>query len=115
MSKELRTLIIKINKSHWNTEQEKDEINHCIDVIKEREEKATKYDSIINAKPSEALEELLNKAFNYGVQATLDNLLIRGYDTKDMLRKQDYSLTKDIDKDKEILIQELLKEVLDNE
>lgn len=58
MSKELQSLIIKINKSHWKTEEEKNEINHCIDVIKEREEKATKYDSIINAKPSEALKTL---------------------------------------------------------
>lgn len=46
MSKELQSLIIKINKSHWKTEEERNEINHCIDVIKEREEKALAFDLI---------------------------------------------------------------------
>ena len=56
MSKELQSLIIKIDKSHWEIEKEKKQINRCIDVIKERELKAQKYDDLNNANLNEALE-----------------------------------------------------------
>jgi len=66
--------------------------------------------SIKEANPSEALKSfdyVLNKAFDYGIQATLYNLAIRGYDTEKMLEKQDYlgnRLDDDLDKAKKWLI-----------
>ena len=58
--------------------------------------------AIKNAEPSkvmESLEENLNKAFDYGVQATLDNLLLRGYNIANMLKQEHLgnSLEKDLD------------------
>lgn len=45
-------------------------------------------ESIDNANPSEALEYILNKVFGYGVQSTLDCLVLRGYNTKRMLEQE---------------------------
>lgn len=42
MSKELQSLIIKIDKSHWEKEKEKKQINRCIDKIVSREQKLKK-------------------------------------------------------------------------
>jgi len=58
-------------------------------------------------------EEILNKAFDYGVQATLDNLMLRGYDTKAMLKQECLGrrLDDDLDKDREILLSDLKNEL----
>lgn len=42
MSKELQSLIIKIDKSHWEKEKERKQINNCIDKIVAREHKLKK-------------------------------------------------------------------------
>ena len=57
-------------------------------------------EAIENAEPSEVLEcleETLNKAFDYGVQSTLDNLLLRGYNTANMLKQELLGNTLDVD------------------
>ena len=59
-------------------------------------------ESIENSNPSEALEDSLKRAFDYGVQSTLDGLLLRGYNTKTMLEEQccGNTLEKDLDEAK---------------
>lgn len=69
-------------------------------------------EAIENANPSEAfecLEETLNKAFDYGVQTTLDNLLLRGYNTANMLKREllGNTLDRDLRNDKEEWINNL--------
>lgn len=51
---------------------------------------------------SKELDDILNKAFDYGVQSTLDNLLLRGYNTKNMLEQEHLGnrLMKDLDEAK---------------
>ena len=58
--------------------------------------------SLDNVNPSEALrklDDILNKVFDYGVQSVLDNLLLRGYNTKNMLKQECLGKTLDYDLD----------------
>lgn len=69
----------------------------------------TYFESIDNSNPSEALEcleKILNKVFGYGVQFTLDSLLLRGYNTKNMLEQEclGKTLEQDLDEAKTKII-----------
>ena len=59
--------------------------------------------------------EALNKAFDYGVQSVLDNLLLRGYSTKSLLEQEllGKTLKKELDEAKEDIRDiETVKQVL---
>ncbi len=49
--------------------------------------------AIANVEPSEAMKEIFDKVFDYGVQSVLDSLLLRGHNTKTMLEGQSFAKT----------------------
>lgn len=99
-----KTLDQAINEieNEWGYEGIKEKMYEIMKpILKDLE----RLEAIDNAKPSEALERLeegLNTVFDYAVQSTLDNLLLRGYDTNKMLKQECLgdSLEKDLDRAK---------------
>lgn len=101
MSKELEALNY-VWYNYYTEELKQDEVEQIEKNLNIVQNGLKRLEAIDNSIPSEALEELeriLNKAFDYGVQSTLDNLLLRGYNTKNMLEQKYFgkSLAQDLD------------------